>query len=180
MGTRRRLLPRPLRALQRHPGRAAPSLVPARAGACRMSPPSARKVLMTADTIGGVWTFAMELCAGLAKHGVEVTLLAMGRMPDEAQRVEAEAQPNLRLVSTAHRLEWMNDCEGDVVDSGHLLLQLARECRPDVVHVNGYYHASLPLDAPVILTAHSCVASWWRTCKREVIPLEWWRYVNWV
>ena len=31
----------------------------------------------------------IELCAGLAKHGVEVTLFAMGRLPDDAQRAEA-------------------------------------------------------------------------------------------
>lgn len=145
-----------------------------------MSPLSPRKVLMTADTIGGVWTFAIDLCAGLAKHGVEVTLLSMGRLPDEAQRAEADAQPNLRLVPTAHRLEWMSNCESDVTDSGRTLLTLAQEYRPDVVHVNGYYHASLPFEAPVVLTAHSCVASWWRACRRDVIPLEWWRYVNWV
>jgi glycogen(starch) synthase len=145
-----------------------------------MSPPSPLKVLMTADTVGGVWTFATELCAGLAKHGVEITLLSMGRMPDEAQRAEAEAQPNLELVSTAHRLEWMSDCESDVIDSGGVLLELAREYRPDVVHVNGYYHASLPFDAPVVLTAHSCVASWWRACKRDVIPLAWRHYADWV
>jgi glycosyltransferase involved in cell wall biosynthesis len=135
---------------------------------------------MTTDTVGGVWTFAIELCAGLAKHGVEVTLFSMGGLPDEAQRAEAAAQPNLRLVATSHRLEWMQDCERDVIDSGSALLQLAREVRPDVVHANGYYHASLPFDAPVLLTAHSCVASWWHACRRDVIPLEWWRYVNWV
>ncbi len=145
-----------------------------------MSPPAPSKVLMTTDTVGGVWTFAMELCAGLAKHGVEVTLLSMGGLPDEAQRAEAAAQPNLRLVVTGHRLEWMQDCERDVIESGAALLQLAREVRPDVVHVNGYYHATLPLNAPVVLTAHSCVASWWQACRRDVIPLEWWRYVNWV
>jgi glycosyltransferase involved in cell wall biosynthesis len=145
-----------------------------------MSPPSPHKVLMTTDAVGGVWTFAIELCAGLAKHGVEVTLLSMGRLPDDAQRAEAAAQPNLRLVATGHRLEWMQDCERDVIDSGSVMLQLARDMRPDVVHVNGYYHASLPFDAPVVLTAHSCVASWWQACRRDVIPLEWWRYVNWV
>jgi glycosyltransferase involved in cell wall biosynthesis len=48
------------------------------------------------------------------------------------------------------------------------------------VHANGFYHASLPLEAPVVLTAHSCVASWWHACRREAIPLEWWRYANWV
>jgi glycogen synthase len=147
---------------------------------CGMSPPSPRKVLMTADTVGGVWTFAMELCAGLAQRGVEVTLLSMGRLPDEAQQKEARAQPNLNLVATGYRLEWMQNCQADVIESGRLLIQLAAEFKPDVVHLNGYYHATLPFDAPVLLTAHSCVASWWRACKREPMPLEWWRYTNWL
>lgn len=145
-----------------------------------MSPPSPRKVLMTADTVGGVWTFAMELCAGLARRGVEVTLLSMGRLPDAAQQNEAREQPNLNLVATAYRLEWMQNCQADVVESGRLLMQLAAEFKPDIVHLNGYYHATLPFDAPVLLTAHSCVASWWRVCKREPLPLEWWRYANWL
>jgi glycosyltransferase involved in cell wall biosynthesis len=137
-------------------------------------------MLMTADTVGGVWTFAIELCAALAKHNVEVTLFTMGRPPDDAQDAELQAQRNVRLVSTAYRLEWMQDCQGDVVDSGKALLQLAREVRPDVVHINGYYHAALPFDAPVLLTAHSCVASWWRACRRDALPIEWWRYLNWI
>jgi glycosyltransferase involved in cell wall biosynthesis len=145
-----------------------------------MSPPSPSKVLMTADTVGGVWTFAVELCAGLAKYGVEVTLLSMGGLPDESQLADAMKLPNLRLVSTAHRLEWMRDCEKDVIESGRLLLQLAHEWRPDVVHVNGYYHAALPFEAPIVLTAHSCVASWWRACRGEVLPIEWRRYMQWV
>src|SRR4051812_28728342 len=111
-----------------------------------------RKILMTADTVGGVWTFAIELCAALGAHGVEVTLFTMGRLPDAEQLAEAGAQPNLRLVSTPYRLEWMQDCQADVIESGRALLQLARELQPDVVHLNGYYHASLPFDAPVVLT----------------------------
>lgn len=145
-----------------------------------MSRPAPYRVLMTADTVGGVWTFAMELCAALATHGVEVTLFTMGRPPDEAQRAQARAWPNVRLVSTGYRLEWMQDCQSDVVESGKALLQLARELRPDIVHVNGYYHAALPFDAPVLLTAHSCVASWWHACRRDPIPIEWWRYLNWI
>lgn len=145
-----------------------------------MSPPPPHRVLMTADTVGGVWTFAIELCAALAKYDVEVSLFTMGRLPDEAQLEAARAQPNVRLVSTGYRLEWMQDCQADMVESGRALLQLARDVRPDIVHVNGYYHAALPFDAPVLLTAHSCVASWWRTCRRDPLPIEWWRYLNWV
>jgi glycosyltransferase involved in cell wall biosynthesis len=145
-----------------------------------MSPPALRKVLMTADTLGGVWTFALDLCTGLAKHGVEVMLLAMGRMPDDAQRVEADALPNVRLVATQHRLEWMQDSAADVIESGRLLMQLAKSFKPDVVHANEYYHATLPFDAPVLLTAHSCVSSWWRACRGGTLPTEWRPYEAWV
>src|SRR5690606_40514104 len=33
----------------------------------------AMKILMTTDTIGGVWNYAMELSDALMRHGVEVT-----------------------------------------------------------------------------------------------------------
>ena len=145
-----------------------------------MSPPAPKKILMTADTVGGVWTFAIELCAELAARGSEIMLLSMGRLPDDAQRAEAAAIPNLHLAPTAYRLEWMQDCEPDVIESGKLLLRLAREFRPDIVHVNGYYHAALPFDVPVLLTAHSCVSSWWRACKGEALPPEWRVYEQWV
>ena len=36
------------------------------------------KVLMTADTVGGVWTYALELAGALAPHGVTVALATMG------------------------------------------------------------------------------------------------------
>jgi glycogen(starch) synthase len=146
-----------------------------------MSPPAPNKVLMTTDTLGGVWTFAMELCAQLGARGSEIMLLSMGRLPDEAQRAEADAIPNLQLVPTVHRLEWMQNCENDVVEAGNLLLRLALEFRPDVVHVNGYYHAALRFNAPVLLTAHSCVSSWWRACKGGEPPAsEWRQYEQWV
>jgi glycosyltransferase involved in cell wall biosynthesis len=135
---------------------------------------------MTTDTIGGVWTFAMDLCAGLAERGTEITLFSMGRLADQSQRAQANALENVRLVPTAYRLEWMQDCEADVIESGRLLRKLADEIRPDVVHINGYYHATLAYDAPVLLTAHSCVATWWRACRREPLPPEWDRYEDWV
>ena len=47
------------------------------------------RILMTADTIGGVWTFAMELCAQLCARGDRVLLAATGREPDPAQRAQA-------------------------------------------------------------------------------------------
>ena len=51
------------------------------------------RVLMTADTIGGVWTYAIDLCRALIPHGVEVTLATMGNLPSAEQRRQAAAAP---------------------------------------------------------------------------------------
>jgi glycosyltransferase involved in cell wall biosynthesis len=137
-------------------------------------------VLMTADTVGGVWTYGLELCRGLQRHDTRVTLFSMGRMPDEAQREEIAAIGNITLMPTQYRLEWMPDCEGDLAASGELLLSLEQQLKPDVVHVNGFWHAALPFGAPVVSVAHSCVPSWWRACRGTSLPPEWSAYRDWV
>ncbi len=138
--------------------------------------PQLRRILMTADTIGGVWTYAMDLCRGLGNYDVEVVLLSMGRLPDQNQRHEADRLQNLTLVPTEYRLEWMSDCEAGLLRSGELLLALEREFQPDVVHLNSYWHAALPLKAPVVVVAHSCVPSWWAACRGTKLPQEWSSY----
>ena len=45
-----------------------------------MRPPPTR-LLMTADAVGGVWTYALDLAAGLAPFGVETTLAVLGPAP---------------------------------------------------------------------------------------------------
>jgi hypothetical protein len=66
-----------------------------------------RKVLMTADTIGGVWTYTMELARGLAAHGVGIALATMGTPISALQRGEAEAIGNVELFESSFQLEWM-------------------------------------------------------------------------
>src|SRR5690348_7167088 len=117
-------------------------------------------VLMTADTVGGVWTYALELAGALAPLGVDVTLATMGAPVSRAQASAASELPNLELVESRFALEWMPDAWRDVDDAGTWLLQIAQRVRPDVVHVNGYAHAALPFHAPVVCVAHSCVLTW--------------------
>jgi len=104
---------------------------------------------MTADAVGGVWTYARELAAAL---DAEVTIATMGPLPDERP-------PNV-LVST-FALEWQDDPWEDVDRAGAWLLELEEELEPDLVHLNGYAHGSLPWRAPVVVAAHSDVCSWW-------------------
>src|SRR5436190_23853133 len=40
--------------------------------------PLPQRVLMTADTVGGVWTYALELARVLCEQEVEITLATMG------------------------------------------------------------------------------------------------------
>src|SRR5690606_30146587 len=96
------------------------------------------RVLMTADTVGGVWTYSMELAAALAPHGVELIVAVMGREPDAGQREQARLLPNVRLAVSSLRLEWMPEPWRDVDAAGVWLLGLAEREGVDLVHLNGY------------------------------------------
>jgi len=135
--------------------------------------PLPRKVLMTADTIGGVWTYAIELARGLAERGVEVALATMGDPLTDLQREKADRIPRLKVFESAFRLEWMEDPWRDVEKAGDWLLGLEERIGPDLVHLNGYAHGSLPWSAPKVMVGHSCVLSWWRAVKREAAPEDW-------
>ncbi|HSJ25270.1 MAG TPA: glycosyltransferase [Longimicrobiales bacterium] len=134
------------------------------------------KVLMTADAVGGVWNYALELCRALGRHGVEVTLATMGPRPGRPQLDDARACRNLRLVQSDFSLEWMADPWQDVAAAGAWLQELAARVQPDVLHINGYAHAALDIPAPRVVVAHSCVCSWWRAVHGRDAPAEWDRY----
>jgi glycosyltransferase involved in cell wall biosynthesis len=128
---------------------------------------------MTADAVGGVWTYALDLSRALAPYGVHVSLAVLGPAPTDDQRLEAAALANVNLYEHAGRLEWMDEPWDDVARAGEWLLDLASEIGPDVVHLNGYAHASLPWRRPVLVTGHSCVLSWWRAVHAEDAPPAW-------
>jgi glycogen synthase len=125
------------------------------------------RVLMTTDTVGGVWTYATELADALAEEGVEVVLAALGPPPPEPREVH-------RLPG---RLEWQPEPWDDVRRTGERLLALAAEVRPDVVHLNELAHGALDWPAPVLVVAHSCVLTWWEGVEGRPAPSpEWDRY----
>jgi glycogen synthase len=133
-------------------------------------------VLLTTDTVGGVWTYALDLARALAPHGVSVELATMGAPPSDSQLRDASALPNVTLHESRFKLEWMQDPWDDVARAGEWLLELESGTRPDVVHLNGYAHASLPWQSPVLVVGHSCVLSWWEAVKGEPAPPSWDRY----
>lgn len=119
------------------------------------------KVLMTADPVGGVWRYAMELCTALQPYGVQVMLATLGAALSESQHAEVAALPNVELREGHYRLEWMDSPWESLDEAAEWLYSLEHEFEPQVIHLNHLVHADLLWRAPVLLVAHSCVLSWW-------------------
>jgi len=137
--------------------------------------PRPRRVLLTTDTAGGVWNYAMELAAALEREGVAVTLAALGDEPSAAQRQDAELR-GLPLRSFRCRLPWMAEPWKDVSAAGRWLRVLADEVGADLVHLNEPVLAALDWSVPTVAVAHSCVLSWWEAVLGEPAPRDWDRY----
>lgn len=134
------------------------------------------KILMTADTVGGVWTYALQLASALSECQVDIHLAVMGPPLSDEQRDAARRHANLTLYESAYKLEWMQDPWSDVRAAGDWLLDLEQRLQPDLIHLNGYAHGALPFHAPVLIVAHSCVCSWFRAVKQCDAPAEWREY----
>jgi glycogen synthase len=128
---------------------------------------------MTADTVGGVWTYAMELVRAFSDNGIDVALATMGSPLTLDQAREASRVVNVEVFESNFKLEWMQKPWQDVDDAGNWLLYLEQLLEPDIIHLNGYVHAALPWKAPTVVVAHSCVMSWWNAVKGEEAPESW-------
>ena len=138
-------------------------------------------VLVTADTVGGVWTYARELVTGLVRRGVRVTLVSFGDIPTSTQTEWLNALRNVDFRATAFRLEWMQEARDDIDASTDFLRSIVEEVQPDVLHLNQFAYGTLDVDIPKIVVAHSDVVSWWASVKGEVpkdIPwMAWYREI---
>jgi glycosyltransferase involved in cell wall biosynthesis len=142
-----------------------------------MSRLSSTRILMTTDTVGGVWSHATALAAALTSLGAELHLVTLGPPARADQRAMLEGT-HIHLIETDLALEWQDPEAADLDRAGRLLRQLEREIRPDIVHLNSYREATFAWRAPVVLVAHSCVNSWGVACNDTAFLAEprWQRY----
>ncbi|MDQ3278961.1 MAG: glycosyltransferase family 4 protein, partial [Bacteroidota bacterium] len=136
------------------------------------------KILMTADTVGGVWTYCMDLCRTLQRYGAQVYLVTMGERVKDWQWKEALELENVVIYETCFQLEWMQDPWDDIDECGDWLLQLEEDLQPDIVHLNCFAYGALPFKAPVLTVAHSDVWSWFLSVKEEEPSAEWKPYFH--
>jgi glycosyltransferase involved in cell wall biosynthesis len=136
-----------------------------------------RHVLMTADAVGGVWTYALDLAEGFAEHGVRVTLAVLGPAPDATQRAQASAIPGLALVETGLELDWTAPTPGALALAAEGLRTLVRDSDADLVHLNSpALAAGQAFDRPVVSVVHSCLATWWSAVRQDEMPEDFrWR-----
>jgi glycosyltransferase involved in cell wall biosynthesis len=124
------------------------------------------RVLMTADAVGGVWQYSLELAGGFATRGIAPVLAVLGPVPDATQRLEAAALPALRLIPTQLPLEWTATAPESLHASAEFLAELALSCSADSVHLHTpALVGAAAWPAPVVAVAHSCVATWWRAVR---------------
>ena len=127
-------------------------------------------VLMTADGVGGVFGFALDLSRALAARGVSVTLAVLGPRITSDQRALLRGVRDLAVHERAGALEWMQEPWADVDACSAWLTELSARVRPDVVHVNGYAHATCDFGVPKLVVAPSCVLGWWRAVHGRAMP----------
>ncbi len=135
------------------------------------------RLLMTADAAGGVWTYALDLAAGLAPHGVTTVLAVLGPDPTPDQMAQAAAVPGLEIQLTGLPLDWLAGQSEVVLRAGQALSALAQKTRVDLIHLNSPAHAAgggFPV--PVLAVSHSCVATWWDAVRGGDLPPDFaWR-----
>lgn len=136
-----------------------------------------RRTLMTADAVGGVWTYALDLARGLTGSGVEVSLAVLGPDPSPDQIVEARAMEGLAVIETGLPLDWTASGPAALRRSADAIRALASDVRADLVHLNSpALAADGEFAAPTLGVCHSCLATWWSAVKGGEAPADFrWR-----
>jgi len=131
-------------------------------------------VLVTTDTLSGVWSYTRELVTGLVGRGTGVTLVSLGEIPLPQQTAWMENLRGLEYRPTAFRLDWMEEGESDLKDSCAYLTALVHELKPDLLHLHHACYGSLPVAVPRIVTAHTDLIGWWKSVHgREPDDSRW-------
>jgi glycosyltransferase involved in cell wall biosynthesis len=135
-----------------------------------------QRILLTADAVGGVWQYSVDLARGLSRLGIETVLAVLGPSPSAAQKRAARSVPRLKMVDTGLALDWLADEAGTLRRAGEAVARLAAKHEADLVQLNmPALAAEVRFDRPVVAVLHSCVASWWRAVNDGPLPphFEW-------
>ena len=133
-------------------------------------------VLVTADAVGGVWTYSLDLARSLRARGDKVVLAALGPSPSAAQH-RAARDADVELVDTGLPLEWLAADEVELRRAASGLVNLARVRGVQLVHLSSPALAgAVRFPMTVVGVAHSCLATWWAALRDGLPPPDFaWR-----
>ena len=128
------------------------------------------RLLLTTDTVGGVWTFATELTEGLLACGHSVALVTIGKLPSDGQCSWCSATQNGYGAQFAWEalempLEWMEENDEAFAAGATSLLEIAERFKADLIHSSQFCFGALATEIPKVVTAHSDVLSWAQACR---------------
>ena len=139
---------------------------------------ASKRILLTTDTVGGVWQYSLELARAYVARGLCVDLAVLGPVVSPERLSEAADIAELDVVVTDLPLAWMAENPRALRAAADELSALAAGRHADLVHLNcaglgcAQYWAM-----PMVATLHSCMATWWRAVKgQEPLPYDFsWR-----
>ncbi len=135
------------------------------------------RILMTTDTVGGVWTFTSELTDQLLQRGHEVYLVSFGRFPPPHQKQRFDtwtSDGRLTTLFTGLPLEWMQNNQRAFEEGQEEILDDVACFRPDIILSNQFCFGRLDTEIPRVVVAHSDVLSWAHACKPSALePTPW-------
>ncbi|NJC34010.1 glycosyltransferase involved in cell wall biosynthesis [Sphingomonas jejuensis] len=134
------------------------------------------RVVMTADAVGGVWSYALDLAAGLRAHGTEVLIAVAGPAPCTDQQSAAE-QAGIALVTLPGPLDWLDATPATLERQAAALERIARGWKADLIQLNSPILAAFgTFDRPVLGICHSDLATWWSAVRGDTPPADFrWR-----
>lgn len=129
-------------------------------------------VLMTADALGGVWQYSLDLGEGLVRRGLSVTIAVLGPVPPAERIAAAEAASGCRILATGLALDWMARDPAEVHEAAAALARLAGSLNADIVHLHSPALAGPDYPVPVVAVSHSCVGTWWEAVETGPLPAD--------
>jgi len=139
---------------------------------------SSGQVLLTTDTVGGVWQYSLELARAYVARGLAVDLVVLGPVAAPERLQEAAALAGVEVLRSDLPLAWTAETPQALREAADALAELAAERGARLVHLNcAGLGCARGWEMPLVATLHSCVATWWRAVKgRDPLPYDFsWR-----
>ncbi|MCL4767276.1 MAG: glycosyltransferase family 4 protein [Hyphomicrobiaceae bacterium] len=131
------------------------------------------RVFMTADAVGGVWQYSLDLAQGLRAYDTETTLCVLGPSPRTEQLAAARRIPGLKLICLDLPLDWTADSPDEVLEAAAAVASVARAEGGGVIHLNSPVLAAGPrYPVPVVAVCHSCIATWWQAVRARPLARQ--------